>query len=266
MMQVKIVSDLHLEFLHDFDPGHGDVLVLAGDIVCAKNLGENPADSVNGSLYLKFFERASKQFSRVLMVMGNHEHYNCSVDKTYDRITRWLPDNITLMEDQTVKIDDWTFVGSTLWTDCNNSDPLTFQHLNIGMNDFIVCRMNNGADRFRSEEAAKIHATSRQYINHIASEVGPDGKMFVITHHAPHEKSVDEKYKNDHVGNGGFRSNLFDLIYDRPQIKYWVHGHMHNSSDYVLGETRIIANPRGYPYRVGFENVLFNPNLTVELI
>lgn len=264
-MKVKIVSDLHLEFGVDFDPGEGDLLILAGDTVCAKNLGENPSASIHGKLYLKFFERASKQFGRVLMVMGNHEHYGCSVDKTYDRIVRWLPKNITLLNDHTVKIEDWIFVGSTLWTDCNNADPITFSQLNVGMSDFHICRKNNGEFKFRSEDAYNMHKISRQYIEHVAKENGPDSKIFVITHHAPHEKSVDEKYKYDHTMNGGYRSNLFDLIYDHPQIKYWVHGHMHNSSDYIVAETRVIANPRGYPNHQRFENLMFDPKLTIEI-
>jgi len=38
---------------------------------------------------------------------------------------------------------------------------------------------------------------------------------------------------------------------DRPQIKLWTHGHMHNASDYMIGETRVVCNPRGY---VGYES------------
>ena len=46
--------------------------------------------------------------------------------------------------------------------------------------------------------------------------------------------------------NGGFRSNCDDFISYRPQIKLWMHGHTHEDFDYVLGETRVVCNPRGY--------------------
>jgi len=36
----------------------------------------------------------------------------------------------------------------------------------------------------------------------------------------------------------------------RPQIKLWVHGHTHDPYDYVIGETRVVCNPRGY---IGYE-------------
>ena len=33
---------------------------------------------------------------------------------------------------------------------------------------------------------------------------------------------------------------------DHPQIKLWTHGHTHEDFDYMVGETRIVCNPRGY--------------------
>lgn len=30
----------------------------------------------------------------------------------------------------------------------------------------------------------------------------------------------------------------------------WIHGHSHDRCDYLLGKTRIIANPLGYPNEV----------------
>jgi hypothetical protein len=39
---------------------------------------------------------------------------------------------------------------------------------------------------------------------------------------------------------------LSEFILDRPQIKVWVHGHTHDEFSYVIGDTRIVAHPRGY--------------------
>jgi predicted phosphodiesterase len=41
------------------------------------------------------------------------------------------------------------------------------------------------------------------------------------------------------------------MLHNRPQIRLWVHGHMHNASDYMLGTTRVVCNPRGY---TGYES------------
>ena len=68
----------------------------------------------------------------------------------------------------------------------------------------------------------------------------------VVTHHAPSPISIAECYKHDTLMNGAFASDLSEFILDRPQIKMWTHGHMHNVSDYMVGDTRVVCNPRGY--------------------
>ena len=72
----------------------------------------------------------------------------------------------------------------------------------------------------------------------------------VVGHHSPSSLSIAEWYKDDTLMNGAFHSDLSEFIMDRPQIKLWTHGHMHNVSDYMIGETRVVCNPRGY---VGYE-------------
>jgi len=54
-----------------------------------------------------------------------------------------------------------------------------------------------------------------------------------------------------------------DFILDNENIKVWVHGHMHDPVDYMIGETRVLANPRGYiPWELGNG---FDPNFTFEV-
>jgi hypothetical protein len=68
----------------------------------------------------------------------------------------------------------------------------------------------------------------------------------VVTHHLPHPNSTPEIFKNspaDHF----FMCNMTGAIMDR-KPKLWLHGHSHDPSDYVVGATRIVAWPRGYPW------------------
>jgi hypothetical protein len=46
--------------------------------------------------------------------------------------------------------------------------------------------------------------------------------------------------------NGGYHSDLSEFILDRPGIKLWTHGHTHEDFDYMIGECRVVCNPRGY--------------------
>jgi hypothetical protein len=64
--------------------------------------------------------------------------------------------------------------------------------------------------------------------------------------------------------NGGYHSRLSDFILDHPNIKVWCHGHMHNFTDYMVGDTRVLANPRGYK---GYEAIAetFDPSFNFEV-
>jgi hypothetical protein len=59
--------------------------------------------------------------------------------------------------------------------------------------------------------------------------------------------------------NGGYASSLDEFILDNPNIKVWVHGHMHDPNNYVIGDTRVLSNPRGY---LPWEGDLFDPTFT----
>ena len=67
-MKIALASDIHLEFgpISLKNEESADVLVLSGDICVAKRFEE---------IEEVFFEECSKQFSNVIYIMGNHEHY-----------------------------------------------------------------------------------------------------------------------------------------------------------------------------------------------
>lgn len=101
------------------------------------------------------------------------------------------------------------------------------------------------------EDTVEEHKQMLDYIGQIVAEKHNE-KFVVVGHHAPSSQSVAEWYRGDTILNGAFRSDLEEFIMDRPQIKLWVHGHMHNNSNYWIGETRVVCNPRGY---IGHETV-----------
>src|SRR5690606_3670001 len=49
----------------------------------------------------------------------------------------------------------------------------------------------------------------------------------------------------------------------RPTL--WLHGHTHDSFDYRIGATRVLANPRGYAPGGVVENALFDPAFHIEI-
>jgi Icc-related predicted phosphoesterase len=194
--------------------------------------------------------------------------------------------NLHILEKETWTHQGHTFVCGTLWTDMNQSDGLTLSYTRTAMNDFreilnsnrMVVRNvplyehnplwtddgQNGGQYSRDESGAMIrigykskeeparwtpedsvedHKKMLDYIDHATRD---PGSYIVVGHHAPSSQSIAEQYKHDTLMNGAFRSELHDFIEARPQIQLWVHGHMHNNSNYWIGETRVVCNPRGY--------------------
>ena len=85
----------------------------------------------------------------------------------------------------------------------------------------------------------------------------------VVTHFAPSAGSVAERFKGSPL-NACFVSELDERI-RRWQPLAWLHGHVHDSFDYRLGDTRVVANPRGYAPQGKTENAAFDPALTIDV-
>ena len=90
-----------------------------------------------------------------------------------------------------------------------------------------------------------------------------DGPTVVVTHFAPSKRSIHERFANSPI-NACFISDLEPQI-SRWQPSLWLHGHTHDSFDYRIGRTRILANPRGYAPNGIRENERFDAALVVSV-
>jgi hypothetical protein len=218
-----------------------------------------PAPHLVADRFRNFLKRCSFQFPQTIYIPGNHEFYHGKLLDTPQILRRECNkfDNIKFLDRETFVLNDITFIGETLWTDCNKFDPITLHALTRMMMDFNCIRNENkGGILFSPADSAEVHRKGVEYIKNVIAEKH-DQKFVVITHHAPSALSVHEKYYDQTVMNGAFYSDLSELILNSPQIKGWIHGHMHNDFDYMLGDTRVICHPRGY---VGYErNEQVNP-------
>lgn len=264
-MKIALASDLHLEFgdINLKNEQGADVLILSGDILIAQDLHDHPAPQVPhspamlkllGSRQLKaheyrdFFKRCSFQFPHVVYVAGNHEFYHGKWAGSLLDLRKECSafPNVYFMENDCKKINDVTFIGSSLWTDMNKADPLTLHAVNDMMNDFRMIRNDEkGYTKLRPAHTAWRHGRSVEYIRTVI-EGRFDEKFVVVGHHAPSFMSIAECYKSDTLMNGAYASDLSEFILDHPQIKVWTHGHTHTPFDYSIGDTRVVCNPRGY--------------------
>lgn len=279
-MKIKLVSDLHLEFsdINIKNDEDCDVLILSGDIMVINDLHDHPESKYShlelkdlkfgqarAQLFRDFLKRCSFQFPQVVYVAGNHEFYHGEFHRGVDHLReecRKFP-NIHFLECDAQFINGVLFVGGTLWTDVNKGDPLTQHAITDMINDFRVIRNDeHGYTKLRPAHIMHRHRKTLEYIKHIV-EANRDMKCVVVGHHAPSFQSIGEQYKNDTLMNGGYASDLSEFILDHPQIKLWTHGHMHQTFDYMIGETRVVCNPRGYESAGEISG--WNPNLVLEV-
>jgi predicted phosphodiesterase len=286
-MKIAVASDLHLEF-GDLDIANHDnaeVLILSGDICVAADLDMRDSRQTEmgfararSERFHEFFERCATRFPHVIYVMGNHEYYHSDLATELNEVRRKLAHltNLSVLERDIKVINDVTFIGGTLWTDMNNQDPLTLYHMRTMMNDFRVISNSSVPVHFRTQEgqfktrvgkfspedAVSEHVKMKEYIQSVV-QGNHDTKYVVVGHHSPSRRSTHEMYAHDTIMNGGYSSNLDEFIEERPQIRLWTHGHTHHPFDYMIGETRVVCNPRGY---IGHEPEASNWTLqTVEI-
>lgn len=245
-MKINYMSDVHLEFgllNHELE---GEVMVLAGDITVKQR-------------DVPWILEMAEHFEHVIYVLGNHEHYRQNLDNTLRKTREAIgdADNVHLLQNESVTIEGVTFHGTTLWTDMNKGDPLTYHATGGAMNDFKLIRADGGKSRFTPQRAHKEFNVAKVFLTGVIKP----GDV-VVTHMAPSYLSVHEKYKGDTKMNGAYASDLSDVMLDyEPAL--WFHGHVHYSFDYTIGNTRVLCNPRGY---VGEElNPDFNLYATVEV-
>lgn len=269
-MKISLASDVHLEFgdLDIVNTDSAEVLILGGDICVAADLDmrdrrqtELGCARYRSERFHEFFERCAANFPHVIYILGNHEYYHGDFATELDQLRRKLAhlNNLYILEREVRVIGDVTFIGGTLWSDMNNQDALTLYHMRTMMNDFRVIRNSTTPVNFRTQEgefrtrvgkfmpedAVAEHVKMKQYIQSVV-QGNHDRKYVVVGHHAPSRQSTHEMYAHDTIMNGGFSSDMDEFIQDHPQIRLWTHGHTHHEFDYMIGQTRVVCNPRGY--------------------
>lgn len=260
-MKLQIASDLHHELavpgssmsrpvaLADSDV---DVLVLAGDI-------HNQLGAVD--LYRDY--RVP-----VVYVCGNHEFYDSEMATLLSEMRREARGtSVRLLEKDELILNGVRFLGTTMWTDYH-AYPLRLSELMEYVRSHVLdhrkIKKPNMA-RFEPEDAV---AEQRAALEFLVGKIREPfaGKTVVVTHHAPSARSVHPSEQSNPLVPA-FASNLEYLV---SEADVWIHGHLHNSSDYQLGKCRVICNPRGYPGRnrlrpeLPYENSGFEPMKVID--
>lgn len=250
-MKLQILSDLHLEANPCVIPVVGDVIVLAGDI----HMGTHGVDW------------AKEYFTgrQVVYTAGNHEFYGHMFPGLLSELRSGAAgSNVAFLENDVFIKDGVRFLGATLWTDFT-LNGIDRQEISIavakhGINDFRGRIKKSTGELLRPGDVVAAHGESLAWLRERLSEKH-GGPTVVVTHHAPHIRSVPPMFSFDPL-SPAFASNLENFIMEF-QPALWVSGHTHYCCDYHIGTTRMISNQRGYSDQDDTGG--FKPGLVVEI-
>lgn len=263
MLKVRPVSDLHIDvssdrrFLYKYElpeleTDKETVLVIAGDL----------CEMADGYLYWDMWlQRTAARFRAVVIIPGNHEHYSGTFGDavTHLREVAKRIANLHVLDNEVVKIDHVHFIGSTLWTNYRNSNPIELIKMQTVSDHYCI-------KDFPPARAVEENAKAQEFLLKAAAEIKqnfPEDKLYVVTHQAPTSLSEDPRYKDSPISSA-FCSDLEEVVY-QVGAAVWHHGHIHMFSDYSLFGTRIICNARGYDGFSGPEQTYFKDNMLIEV-
>lgn len=248
-MKIQLLSDLHNEFEHyTYQKVECDVVILAGDIHTKTQGVQWAIESIPDT--------------PVIYVAGNHEYYGKTYPKLIDAAKEMAEGtNIHVLENEVATLGNVNFLGCTLWTDFElYGDPrIAGYHCQQAMNDYRKIKKLPSYSKIRSIDVAGIHRESKAWLAK-ELEARKSQKNVVVTHHGPSPKSVSAEFQND-LTTAAYVSQLESFI-EEYTPSCWLHGHMHNSSDYLIGDCRVLCNPKGY---FGEENPEFKPFAVFEI-
>lgn len=263
-MKILVLSDLHndispmavLKGERRIDEGV-DVVVLAGDI--------------HEGVQAQIWAREAFPEKEIVQIAGNHEFYGRFWKRNLRKMKEKAQElGIHFLENESVVIADVRFLGCTLWTDYalygRDNQVEMMRHAAAKMTDHIRIKLDRkpgenqdfretGKPMLQPSLVKRRHEQSLQWLIDELQNCDFD-KTVVITHHAPSDLSIPEEFKG-HPLSPAYASDLSGLM---GKAKLWIHGHIHASQDYMLGGTRIVCNPRGYPVMGGGMKLLKNQN------
>ncbi len=247
-MRLRVYSDLHIEF-EEFHPPEPDcdLVVLAGDV----------APRTEGIAW------AARHYpdTPVIYVCGNHEFYGAAAP----RLARELREmggelGIHVLENQEFEIDGIVFLGCTLWTDMALLCAPAYARARLRgvMTDYRAIQMSPQMRLLRPKDTIQLHWNSRSWLKERLDH--PAGRpVVVITHHAPRAHSLAPGEAKD-LASAAYASKM-DRFVANSGAELWIHGHTHHCNDYLIADTRVVSNARGYPD----EQTGFDPDHFIEI-
>ncbi|KAH8817297.1 ser/Thr protein phosphatase-like protein superfamily [Xylogone sp. PMI_703] len=243
----QILSDLHLEVGQQYSsfkiPASAPYLILAGDT--GRLIDYDP--------YLAFLATQTAQFEKVFLILGNHEFYNLSFTAGLEQAQKLeqeevLNGRLVLLHRKRFNIPNskTTILGCTLWSEIPENARKVVQ---MKVKDF------EKINTWTVDNHNEAHKLDLTWLNEQIAEIQqrnrsrPKGEqkrnILVVTHHAPCVEGTSSPGNMRNPWSSAFATDLLKDG-DWKDVKAWVFGHTHFTTEFETYGIRVFSNQRGY--------------------
>ncbi|CAG8930113.1 unnamed protein product [Penicillium salamii] len=244
-LSFQILSDLHLEVNQQYAsfeiPRSSKYLILAGDIGRLQDYDE----------YLGFLQKQTSKFEMVFLVLGNHEFYNESFESGLEKAKRLeqeptLNRRLILLNKRRYDVPNTrlSILGCTLWS-C--IPPEASEIVESKISDF------KKIDGWTISKHNAPHESDLCWLQHEMHNIHEENKnvpktdarsIAVVTHHAPSLHRTSSPQNSQNPWSAAFGTDLLSLRWDN--VKLWIFGHTHYTTEFKENGIRVVSNQRGY--------------------
>ena len=254
-MNLYFVSDVHTELrkqkfcnkplMEPLEKEGKNILALCGDI-------GNPFSE----MYERFIALHSPLFHRIFIVSGNHEYYSHKKHNTINETDIQIREvtkkfkNVTFLQKNIFEIDDFIFIGCTLWSNVDNNAETC-------MSDYsktYVLNNYNEKTLIKFMDIVQLHGEMVEWLEQTIEE-NKHKKIIILTHHAPSFKmTTEDKYSIYYASDCEYLCQQHVIV--------WLSGHTHKSRQIQIKTTICCSNCLGYPNE---KETLYNVNKHIVL-
>jgi predicted phosphohydrolase len=256
-MFFHIISDIHLEYNPDVNSLQSFITKFPHSIKDIKNYNilknKNKILIIAGDIgyptssnYFEFLKDCCLYYQYVIFTSGNHEYYHGEyhlINNIIETESIKVP-NLIFLLNKTFILDNYKFIGTTLWTKIHPREKL---YLKGNSNDYNFIKFNE-----KYLDIDDTNSLNENQYNFILNElqkpnIEKNQKNIVISHHLPSQQLIDEKYLKYGSINKLFYTNYEELfVKENININAWICGHSHSKSLKTINKTKLILNPFGY--------------------